>query len=210
MAIFKDAAFYIDMKKFLLVLVALIFSINSAMAFTFPRWSYFPLNVYIQQDSENQANKEIVKRAFQHWQSNSGSILKFLYKSGSNFAKNSQVIVSFTDTLPNKMYYSVGTDIASRCGRNQYWGFFRQVRVVIKTREDDGRKIPRNKLYAISLQAVGRAMGVNCTYAQNNVMSCNNQFKVTSLTEDDIRALELVYRYDKDINKLNFRRHIVR
>ena len=59
----------------------------------------------------------------------------------------------------------------------------------------EGKVIPRDKIHSIAMQAIGRALGVNCTGEMNKVMSCNTDFTVNNLTEDDLFALKNVYSY---------------
>ncbi len=184
------------MKKLLLVVGLLFICAGNAMALSTPRWSFFPVNVYIQQDGKNASNAQIVQNAFKTWQSNSNYILKFLYKNSSGFAKNAQIRVTFADDAPGEGYYYIKDMTMSKSFRNQYVrGFYMYVDIVIQTKEADGSKIPQRKLQSIAMQAVGRAVGVRCIADENSVMNCNSKFNNTKLTAKDIEALRQVYKY---------------
>ena len=108
------------MKKLLLLLGVLLITTGSAFALSSPRWSFFPVNVYIQHDGKNAANAQIVQNAFKTWQSNSNYILKFLYKNSSGYAKNAQIRVKFADNIPEGGYYYINDMTMSKSFRNQY------------------------------------------------------------------------------------------
>lgn len=184
------------MKKLLLLLGVLLITTGSAFALSSPRWSFFPVNVYIQHDGKNAANAQIVQNAFKTWQSNSNYILKFLYKNSSGYAKNAQIRVKFADNIPEGGYYYINDMTMSKSFRNQYVrGFYMYVDIIIRTKEADGSKISKKKLQAIAMQAVGRAVGVRCISDENSVMNCNSDFSKTTLTSKDIEALRQVYKY---------------
>lgn len=182
-------------KKFLLLLGLLLISASSVMALSSPRWSYFPLNVYIQQGSGDSAASQTVKSAFQAWQGQSSGILKFFFKNTKTFEKTSQISVYFVDTLPQNAYYKIDK-MVSNANYLTYnvAGFYLHMDLKIRTKENDGKKIAKDKLYAIAMQAVGQAMGIGCLTSKDKVMSCSTDFTTTKLTSDDIMALKRVYR----------------
>lgn len=181
------------MKKLLLVLGMLLIFSGNAFAYSTPRWSNFPLNVYIQQDE----NAAIVQRAFQTWQAKSGAVLRFFCKTNRVFENTSQINVYFTDSIADNSYYEIERSLN---GGYYTIGFFVHLDVKIRTTEPDGSLIAPEKLYAVAMHAVGRAVGINCLSASGNVMSCRPDYSVSTLTDSDIAALNSVYKYDKSNN----------
>ena len=185
------------MKKFILIIGLILLGTGSAFALSMPRWANFPVNVNIQTDEKTVNMAPVVKQAFQTWQTNSGSILKFLYKNSGVIGKNAQIHVYFVNDLSQNAYYEIEpmANAAYYYMNAPIQGFYTHVNIKIRNKELDGSKLSRRKLYAISLQAVGRAMGVNCLSVEGSAMSCNTDFKSQALTAKDIDALKKVYRY---------------
>lgn len=181
------------MKKLLLVLGMMLMFCGNAFAYSTPRWSNFPVNVYIQQDE----NASIVQRAFQTWQANSGSVLRFFCKTNRPFENTSQINVYFTDLISDNSYYEIERSLN---GGYYTIGFFVHLDIKIRTTEPGGKRIAPEKLYAIAMHAIGRAVGVNCLTAIGNVMSCRPDYSVSTLTASDIEALNSVYKYEKSNN----------
>lgn len=181
------------MKKLFLVLCLIIMCAGNAFAYTTPRWSNFPLNVYI----EKNGKAPVVQNAFKSWQSESGSLVKFIYRQGNVAANTSQISVYFTDKAIDNKYY-----VIQRTNHNQYAaaGFFVHLNITISTKDDNGKNLSENKLNAIALKAVGEALGVRCIPKANSVMNCGSEYTAKELTKDDIKALNSVYKYDKEIN----------
>ena len=186
------------MKKLLVVLGLIIMCAGSAYAYSTPRWSSFPLNIYIQPNSNS---APVVQNAFKSWQANSGSLLRFIFRQGNVAANTSQISVYFTDKPIDNKYYTI-----QRTNYNQYAakGFFVHLNITISTKEADGKNISSNKLKAIALRAVGDAMGIRCIPSSGeDIMSCATKYDHTSVTENDKKALNSVYKYDKEINFYN-------
>lgn len=191
--------FVISMKKIFLVLGLILIGAASAMAMSTPRWSYFPLNIYIEQGNRGSAT---VQRAFETWQANSAAILKFFYRTTGPFAKTAQIRVTFTDDIPAEKPYRI-----VRQNATGYYaqGFFIHLDIQFRKTDENGKPISQTKLYSAALQAVGGAMGVNCLNSKDAVMSCNADYTKTVLTQDDVEALVSVYKYDKNKNVYRMR-----
>ena len=185
------------MKKFLFAFLTLLLSTGIALAWTTPRWSTFPVNVYVANDTKSQ----IAYNALSSWASRGGAVgIKFRYLDAQKALRHSQIIIRFSDENSNELPYRVIS--ASFKDENNkiynYNGFFSQVTVIINKKDSTGRAYSDSELMSISLQAVGRSLGINClSNSIDAVMSCNSDFSNNNLTSDDINALINVYKYVK-------------
>ena len=174
-----------------------MFFAGSAFAWSTPRWTAFPLNVYIEENDRT----DIVTQAFIDWQTDAKKVnpfIRFRIKNDERGLRKSQIDVRFTDTVqPNGQYYLVSSnslvDGFSMIRNNS--GFFYHVSISISTIDKKGKPIPSNKIHAIALQAIGRSLGINCIGEKHSVMSCNTDYDVNTLTEQDLFALKYVYSY---------------
>lgn len=184
------------MKKLLLVLGLIIISASSVMARSFPRWSVSLLNVHIHSVEKESVQYQTVQKAFKSWQTAGGSILKFLFKPSAAFERTAQINVYFVDNLSQEAYYVIEPITNQTYFNSPYLpGYFIHVNIKIRNTEPDGSKLSQKKLYAIALQAVGRAVGISCLDDAGNAMSCKTDFTAKALTQKDINALNKVYRY---------------
>ncbi len=185
------------MKKLLVVIGLMIFCAGSAFAWSSPRWTAFPLNVYIE-DSEYSG---VVQQAFGDWQTGAKKVnpfIRFYIKEGERGFRKSQIDVRFSKgAQANGQLYSISSNslVDGFSMIRNTSGFFYHVSISISTMDAEGKAIPRDKIHSIAMQAIGRALGVNCTGENDNVMSCNTDFSVNKLTEDDLFALKNVYSY---------------
>lgn len=184
------------MKKLFLILGLLVVTAGNAFALSFPRWSIFPLNVAIISDGSSENMVPVVKRAFQTWQSGSGSLLKFFYRTSNSMVKTAQIKVYFVDALSGEKYYEI-----TSYGLYDYnpgysvSGYYNRMDIKIRKKDFNGKPLTGNKLYSVALQAVGSSMGVGClSKSPNSVMSCSADYTKTSLSKDDIEALNNVYK----------------
>lgn len=184
------------MKKLLLVLGLMLFFAGSAFAWSNPRWTTFPLNVYIQENE----NAAVVQRAFNEWAVSAKPavpFLRFRFGEGPRGLRKSQINVNFVAAVPGGRYYEVLSNSlvdGFSMVRNTS-GFFYHVTINIATVDADGKKIPQNKIHSIALQAVGRSLGINCISKVNTAMSCNTEYGINRITPADVNALRNVYRY---------------
>ena len=175
----------------------MLFFSSSAFAWSTPRWTVFPLNVYI----EDNKNSEVIRQAFVDWQIGAKKVnpfIRFDFKEGERGLRKSQIDVRFVSgAQPNGQYYSVAsnslTDGFSLIRNNS--GFFYHVSISISTTDSEGSPLSKAKLHSIALQAVGRSLGINCIGSINNVMSCNTEYEVNKITPQDLYALKNVYSY---------------
>lgn len=185
------------MKKILLVLGILLCTICSANAYSLPRWTGFPLTVYLPENPESL----VVKSAFENWKGNSKGIARFIYRK-SNVAKStSNININFYNKLSSGKAYELSETFATRAmytvGKTN--AYYYHVDINISLRDKDGKLYTRSELYAISLQAVGRALGIPCQNGDVGVMVCDEKYNVDSVTKEDYQALFRVYkRVNKD------------
>lgn len=184
------------MKKLLLVLGILMFAACSANAYSMPRWSAFPVTVYLPDNPESM----IVKSAFENWKNNSKSIARFIYKKSNVARTTSNINVIFYDKLPDGKAYDVSEIYSGRYinSSKPVKGLFFHVDINIALHDAAGKAYSRQELMAISLQAVGRAIGVPCQAGDVGVMVCDEKYNVYSVTKEDYQALFRVY---KRVNK---------
>lgn len=174
-----------------------MFSAGSVFAYSMPRWSAFPLSVYLPPESPESM---IVKSAFDNWKANSKTIARFIYRKSTVAKKSSNVNVIFYDKLPNGEAYQLQKTFVSTWtytpGKPS--GFFFHVDIMLSLKDKDGKPYSNAKLRAIALQAVGETLGIKCGSVQEGVMACSEDYDVDSVTEEDYHAL---YRIYKRVNK---------
>ncbi len=185
------------MKKILLVLGILLCTVCSANAYSLPRWTGFPLTVYLPDNPE----ALIVKSAFENWKDNSKGIARFIYRKSNVARSTSNININFYNKLNSGKAYELSETFATRAmytvGKTN--AYYYHVDINISLRDKDGNLYSRQDLYAISLQAVGRALGVPCQNAEVGVMVCDEKYNVDSVTKEDYQALFRVYkRVNKD------------
>lgn len=185
-------------KKLLLVLGIIVFAAGSAFAYSMPRWMAFPLSVYLPPDAKESA---IVRSAFDNWASNSKNIARFMYKKSNVAKKNSNINVEFYDKLPSGKAYEVREVfvMTALVVKGESGGYYYHVDIKIATKDADGKPYTRQQLSAISLQAVGRALGVPCQQGERGAMVCDEKYNVYSITKEDYDALFKVYRKTKKV-----------
>lgn len=186
------------MKKLLLVLGILVFVMNAASARSMPRWAAFPLSVYLPPDVQESA---IVRSAFENWKSNSKYILRFIYKKSNVARRTSDINVYFYDKLPGDEAYTIREKYAGRyyAHSEESRGFFYHVDINIALNDKEGKRYSRQELSAISLQAIGRALGIPCQSGDYGAMVCDQKYNVYSVTKEDYEALFSVYKKTKKV-----------
>ena len=186
------------MKKLLLVLGILMFAVGSASAYSMPRWSAFPLSVYLPPEVPESA---IVQSAFANWQANSKYIARFIYKKSNVAKRNANIVVQFYNKLPSGKAYETREVFAFApiFVEGETHGYYYHVDLKIALQDKNGKAYTRQQLRAISLQAAGRALGVPCQEGERGVMVCDDKFNVYSVTKEDYDALFSVYRKTKPV-----------
>ncbi len=179
------------MKKFLLVLGILMFAACSANAYSMPRWSAFPLTIYMP-DSQY---APIVKSAFESWKSRSNGLARFIFKKSHIASTSSNINIVFYDKLPDGKAYKLTEYYAARATypSKAQNGYFLHTNINIALKDASGKPYSRQQLKAISLQAIGRAMGIPCQGGDVGVMVCDEKYNVYDVTKEDYQALVRVY-----------------
>lgn len=180
------------MKKLLLVLGILMFCAGSVFARSMPRWSAFPLSVYLPDAPES----AIVKKSFDNWKNNSKYIARFIYKTSNVAQRTAKIKVEFCETLPEGKAYDIREvfSFAPFMATGESGGYFYHVDIKIALKDKDEKPFTKKELSAISLQAIGRALGIPCQSSGKGVMVCNGEYNVNSVTKDDYEALFKVYK----------------
>lgn len=183
------------MKKLMLVLGIIMLSASSVYAHSMPRWSAFPLTVYIADTKE----ADIVKSAFESWQNNSKYIVRFIYKKSNVAKRTSKINVDFSEKQTGDKPYNIDEkySFAAYLGQGEPSGYFYHVNINIALKDKDGNEYTKRQLKAISLQAVGRALGVPCQSGTRGVMVCDDEYNVYGVTKEDYEALFKVYKKTK-------------
>ena len=178
-------------KRFLLILLSLFMFTGAAFAYGNPRWFKMPVSVY------SPDNDAIVLNAFKSWQTASGGCVRFVFRSSANLQSRSNITVTYTDSLPDGAAYSV-TRNYTIFGNTDYYvknGYFYKTQITIaKNGGEENKPFSKSELRAIALRAVGEAIGVKPLNSSNSVMSAETDYSQTSLSANDVRAVNKLYR----------------
>ncbi len=183
------------MKKIIITIFIILFSALGAFAAGSPRWRLMPLTIYYQPAPE----AAVVQQAFDAWQNAGSGVLKF--KGGSRPAqrRGAHITVQFIRTLAAGQYYDINYDIyktgfSSHKEDSFVSDYFYRVTVRIRTADENFKKYTEEELYAIALQAAGRALGVEYIDDEDSVMSKKLDLKNSKITAKDIEALRKIYK----------------
>lgn len=183
------------MKKLLLLIGIMLITAGAGFAAGSPRWRFSSLTVYMPPSSE----AAIVQNAFSAWENASGGILRFKVGTRRSYSRYAHITVNFIDALAPGQYYDIMYDIY-RTGFTTHKessfvsDYFYKVNLRIRTKDENYKRYTDEQLYAITLQAVGRALGVDYVDKPDNVMSRNLDFEAVKITADDKSAFMKVYR----------------
>ena len=172
------------MKKFILLLIILCFSVLSAVAYQFPRWSYFPLKVYI----EPHKKAPLVRKAFENWTQSTGGLTRFTYIE--TMAKHPNIIVKFSEVNNNSSFENaVGVTHSF-----SPYGFYAKANVVIYLTYPGGKVyMPDDEIYAVALHEIGHAMGIKHSQEPKDIMYPVMHGQ-RALSQNDIHALLIKYK----------------
>lgn len=178
-------------KRFLLILLSLFVFTGSAFAYSTPRWFKMPISVYIVGDNPTALN------AFKSWQVASGGSVRFIFKESKNFESRCNITVSMVDSLPDGEPYHIDRS-QTIFGNTDYFvqnGYFYKANISL-ARNGGAKNTPYTKanLRANALRAVGEVIGISPIASRNAVMSIDANPVRTSITADDIKALNLIYK----------------
>ena len=176
------------MRKFWLVLIVFIFAtVATAFAYQNPRWSYFPLSVYIQ-DHEK---APIVKRAFSTWESSTDGIAKFRFVSSEKYYPN--IVVKFSENNPN----TKGSQFENAVGLAHSYtplGYYAKATITVWLKNPGNTsKLSDTQLYSISLHEIGHALGILRHSPLPQDIMYFQEHGQTSLSENDILRFKKIY-----------------
>ncbi len=185
------------MKKLIILLVAIIVTVISVHAYTYPRWRSMPIRVYVPQN--NGIYTKLAYKAFNAWQTKSEGIVRFKYVSKP---EDSDIYMSFVEYVK-----SCGSDDAVGCTHYSVngKGFFTQNYIEIGTKETTvvrkNGKIYRqeagrsnNHLYGVMIHEVGHALGLDHSKNADSIMYPYDLDKIQYVTNVDLKLLQNKYR----------------
>lgn len=163
------------MKKILITLIALAFSVNIAAAAS---WSKRSFNVYI----ETNPKLYIMKKAFGRWQSATNKFVKFDF---TNNVQNADITCDFTEKLEGM---AVGVT------QNTYLGdkiIHSKISLANKTLYN--RILTDDEYYRIMLHEIGHALGLPHSTKLNSIMRETTN-EITNINFEDIKDLKQLYQ----------------
>ena len=184
--------FYINMgKRFILSILALFIFAGASLAYENPRWFSMPVKIY----SANSENSMLISRAAQSWQTSSGGTVRFTCNNSKNLESLSNITISFINESSGVPYYiNQQYSMFSDKRISTPNGFFYKLNINIYTKNSEGKAYSQSQLYSITLKAIGEAVGVK-PHQEKGVMGSNNdKFSITTVSSDDIKALNKVYK----------------
>ncbi len=183
------------MKKILMLIGIMLISAGTVFALGSPRWRFSSLTVYMPPVPES----TITQKAFSTWENSSGGILRFKIGTRRSYSRYAHISISYIDSLAPGQYYDVMYDVyrpgfSTHKESSFVADYFYKVDVRIRTKDENYKKYTDSQLYAITLQAVGRALGVGYVEKPNNVMSYNLSLDSIKITPEDVSAFMKVYK----------------
>lgn len=173
------------MKRLWLVIITFLMSCGICFAYQLPRWSYFPLNVYI----EPHPKKAIVERAFSTWQQ-STKLAKFRFVTSEKYYPN--IVVKFAANNPNTR----GTQFENAVGMAYSYtplGYYAKATITMYlTYPDSKTPLSDTQLYSIAVHEIGHAMGISHSPYENDIMYPVEHGQ-TSLSANDIARFKAIY-----------------
>lgn len=167
------------MKKILLTLGLLLVTTASAIAFTMPRWSFFPVKVYVPAGDRAEA----INEALNEWSTKSNGIISFK-QSKSKISANIVFEVAGDANVPGT------TDIHAATT------YLFKVDVTLADAVG-GKKLPDTRFKAAALHEIANALGLKLIEDQGYITTKNFYEQVTQpneLQDKDIEVLDKTYR----------------
>ena len=165
---------------------------GSTFAQSIPRWFTLPVSVYLPSNTYSTS----VKNAFSTWQSSSGRLVYFVFKTNPKLETLSNIDVMFMPTYNGGVPYKIQARYNSNYYSLEENGYFRRVGITIYTKNKEGKNLSNSEVYSIALRAVGEAIGVKQIAPSKkgkSVMASDYKYDAKGLTSDDIYALKKVY-----------------
>lgn len=155
------------------------------------KWESMPISVYV----EHGSYQDVVKKAFQAWQSACGSVLRFNMVSSPSAA---DIKVSFAESLEKTNTgenYLAGISKPILKGNNFY-----KSEILLLVKDPDTRQpLPETSVYSTAMHEIGHSIGIrghspNSADLMSASVEENNQ--LTSLSKRDINTVNMLYRLD--------------
>ena len=189
------------MKKTILLLFTLIFTVISAFALSNPRWDVRPIKVYI---AGNDYKAQWMKSAFQEWQTKTYSAVWFVFL-GANKQNEADITVNFVEFVHCNNPSAIGcTHSRTQNGFYTHNDVEIGSKYVIELKGDDGTvakktvTVSNDALYGIMLHEIGHAIGITeHSKDVNSVMYAYSMhgYKIPQhLTKEDLRLVYKTYR----------------
>ena len=176
-------------KRFLLTILSLFVFACSTFGYSNPRWFSMPIKVYMPKVSGSTS----VSNAFTSWQTESAGTVRFSFRSSKNMASLSDISIMFVEKADKPYSVNKRTTVFNNNKekiRNEY---FYKLDIVISKSNVSGKAYSQSELYAISLRAVGEALGIQAD-GDKGVMATDFNITRKKLTSEDIKSLNRVYK----------------
>lgn len=167
------------MKKFIILLVVIIFYVSGALAA--PKWEKLSLNVYITDNPKTY----IMKKAFNRWKTITNNFVTFNYVNSKD---NADITADFVEHLPGlavglcTTYYQK-QEAEIRIARAH-------IQLANKTKYQ--RILTDDEYYRVMLHEIGHALGLPHSASNNSIMRPISN-EISNISIDDRKALEELY-----------------
>lgn len=175
----KKKCYTYFMKKILLTLGLFLLTSVMALAFTMPRWSYFPVKVYV----PDNAQAPIINAALNDWSNKSSGIISFKPSKSKISANIVFDVVDSANQIGSTNIHAATT-------------YLFKVDVTL-AKSVNGKNVTSEQLKASALHEIANALGLKLIDEEGLITSKSfyedEQFP-TDITPKDIAVLEKTYK----------------